>query len=67
MRKEFWYKLVSLESIFQYESNGTNYVQYNQDFVVQFFRSNFALENVCALSPETEVVVNCFSNPLPFT
>jgi hypothetical protein len=26
-------KLTSLESVFQYESNNINYVQYNQDFV----------------------------------
>jgi hypothetical protein len=29
-------KLAPLESIFHYESNDTNYVQYNQDFVAQF-------------------------------
>jgi hypothetical protein len=29
-------KLASLENIFQDESNDTNYVQYNQDFIPQF-------------------------------
>jgi hypothetical protein len=29
-------KLASLENVFQYESDDTSYVQYNQDFVLNF-------------------------------
>jgi hypothetical protein len=49
-------KLVLLESVFQYESNGTNYVQCNKDFVAQLFWSKFNLKYVCALFIKTEVV-----------
>jgi hypothetical protein len=52
-------KLASLESIVRYESD-TNYVQYNQDLVAQFFRSKFVLKCGCALFIETEVVVSFF-------
>jgi hypothetical protein len=49
-------QLVSLVSSFQYESNDTNYVQYNQNFVAQLFQSKLILKCVCALFIETEVV-----------
>jgi hypothetical protein len=49
-------QLVSLVSSFQYESNDTNYVQYNQNFVAQLFQSKLILKCVCTLFIETEVV-----------
>ena len=49
-------QLASLETIFHYESNDTNFTQYDQVLVVLFIRSNFALKSVCALFPEKEVV-----------
>jgi hypothetical protein len=42
--------------MFQYKSNDTNFTQYNQVLVALFFRSKFALECVCPLFLETEVV-----------
>jgi hypothetical protein len=42
--------------MFQYKSNNTNFTQYNQVLVALFIRSNFALECVCALFLEKEVV-----------
>jgi hypothetical protein len=39
-------KLASLQSIFQYESNYTDYGQYNQDFVAQVFRPKIVLRNM---------------------
>jgi hypothetical protein len=33
-------KLASSESSFQYKSNNTNYAQYNQDFLLNFFSQN---------------------------
>jgi hypothetical protein len=49
-------KLTSLESIFLYESDNTNYVQYNQVCVAQLFWSKFILECMCVLFIETDVV-----------
>jgi hypothetical protein len=49
-------KLASLESVFQYEHNKTNCVQYNQDFVAQYFRPKFVLKYVYVLIIKTEVV-----------
>jgi hypothetical protein len=51
-------KLVSLKSAFQYESNDTNYIQYNQVFVVQFLCLKFVLKYACVLFLETEIVTN---------
>jgi hypothetical protein len=49
-------KLASLKSMFQYKSNNTNFTQYNQVLVSLFIRLKFALECVCTLFLETEVV-----------
>jgi hypothetical protein len=49
-------KLASLKSIFQYKSNDTNFIQYNQVLVSLFIRSKFALDYACALFLKTEVV-----------
>jgi hypothetical protein len=38
-------KLVSLKSVFQYESNNTNNIKYNQDFIAQFVWSKLTLKN----------------------
>jgi hypothetical protein len=48
--------------MFQYKSNDTNFTQYNEVLVAQFIRSKFALESVCALFLETEVVLFSTSN-----
>jgi hypothetical protein len=42
--------------MFQHKSSDTNFTQYNQVLVALFIQSNFALESVCALFLETEVV-----------
>jgi hypothetical protein len=49
-------KLASLKSMFQYESNDTNFTQYNQVLVALFIGLKFALKYVCALFLEMEVV-----------
>jgi hypothetical protein len=54
--KNIYIKLVSLKSMFQYKSNDTNFTQYKQVLIALFIRSKFALEYVCALFLETEVV-----------
>jgi hypothetical protein len=51
-------QLASLEIVFQYESNDTNYVKYNQDFLAQFFQPKFVLKCACALFIEMKVVYN---------
>jgi hypothetical protein len=43
--------------MFQYKSIDTNFTQYNQVLVVLFIRLKFALEYVCVLFLETEVVL----------
>jgi hypothetical protein len=55
-------KLASLENVFQYESDDTSYVQYNQDFVLNF-RSQFALQYVCAFIETKVVRCTPFSSP----
>ena len=55
-RKIIARKLASLESVFQYESNDTNYVEYNQNIYAQILGTNLVLENVFALFIETEIV-----------
>ena len=49
-------KLVSLESIFQHDSNNVAYVLYDRDIVVLFIWSRFTLKCVCVLFIGMEVV-----------
>jgi hypothetical protein len=49
--------LVSLENIFQYESNDINFVQHNQEIVAHFFGQRQNLESACTLFLGTEGVV----------
>jgi hypothetical protein len=49
-------KLASLKSMFQYKSNHTNFIQYNQFLVALFIRSKFALKYAYALFLKMEVV-----------
>jgi hypothetical protein len=56
--KNIGIKLVSLENMFQYKFNNTNFTQYNKVLVALFVWSNFALECACALFLEKEVVLN---------
>jgi hypothetical protein len=39
--KNILYRLVSLQSVFQYETNNIDYVLYNPDIVTQLFQSIF--------------------------
>jgi hypothetical protein len=57
LNKKNWYKIASLKSMFQYKSNDTKFIQYNQVLVALFVWSKFTLECACALFLETEVVL----------
>jgi hypothetical protein len=55
--KIIFIKLASLENVFQYKFNNSNYVQYNQDFVAQFFRSKFVSKYACVLFIKMKLVL----------
>jgi hypothetical protein len=61
MQVIFDIELVSLESVFQYESNNNNYVLYNRGMVAQFFWSKFILKCTFTLFTGMEGVLQ-FTN-----
>jgi hypothetical protein len=56
--KHIGIKLASLENMFQYKSNNTNFAQYNQVLVALFIQLKFVLKCACTLFLEMEVVID---------